>query len=290
VHGSLSLHEGVLWVGRHEKTAHVAAFDLDGRALGRKFSFRNDEPGSAAVSGLVVDQDHRIWVADTPSGRLLGFTLFGSQVAALGGGDAGEDAAKVLTEPVDVALFGEPEENLLLVASGGRRRHAVRLVTPAGELVQSLRPLGDPRGKFAGVRGVTSSERLIFVSEAGAERVQVFRDGDFHFAFRVVVPGFGRRAVATAALGDGRLVVAVTGESDKEESGLLLFNESGHFLEVLARPGRGDGEICQPEGLAVLDEGRDRDSRLFAIDCDGERVQVFNLEGDCYGAFENLTG
>ena len=290
MHGSLSLHDGVLWVGRHEKTAHVSAFDLDGRSLGRELSFRNPELSGAAASGLVVDQDHRIWVADTPSGTLRGFTLFGNQIASIGGGDAKDDFGPVLTEPVDVELFGAADENLLLVASGGRRRHAVRLFTPGGELLESLRPLGDPRGQFVGVVGVTTRGRLSFVSEAGAERVQVFRDGDFHFAFRIVVPGFGGRPVATAALDDGRLVVAVSGDEDKAASGLLLFDQSGHFLEVLAGPGRGDGQVFEPEGLAVLEEGRDRDSRLFAIDCDGERVQVFNLEGDCYGAFENLTG
>ncbi len=290
MHGSVSLHDGVLWVGRHEKTAHVAAFDLDGRPLGRRFSFRNSELDRAAVSGLVVDQDHRIWVADTPSGKLLGFNLFGRQLASIGGGEWTEDEGKSLTEPVDVDLFGEVDDSLLVVASGGRRRHAVRLFSPTGELVLSLRPLGDPRGKFFGVRGVAALGRLIFVAEASAERVQVFRDGDFHFAFRCSVPGFGPRPVATAPLADGRLVVAVRGDGDKEESGLLLYDQSGHFLNVLAHSGRDDGRICEPDGLAVLDAGRDRESRLFVIDCDGERVQVFNLEGNCYGAFETLTG
>ena len=290
MHGSLRLHVGVLWVGRHEKTAHIAAYDLDGRPLGRNFSFRNNELGRAAVSGLCIDQDHRIWVADTPSGKLLGFTLFGHQVAAFGGGDSTDDVAKVLTEPVDVDQYGEVDDGVLVVASGGRRRHAVRLFTPNGELVLSLRPLGDPRGRFVGVRGVAAMDRLIFVPESNAQRVQVFRDGDFHFAFRCSVPGFGSRPVAVAPIPDGRIVVAVKGDGDKEESGLLLYDQSGHFLIVLAEAGREHGRVCEPEGLAVLDEGRDRESRLFVIDCDGERVQVFNFEGNCYGAFETLTG
>ncbi|MFT5286588.1 MAG: sugar lactone lactonase YvrE, partial [Planctomycetota bacterium] len=195
--GSLALHDGVLWVGRHEKTAHVSAFDLDGRPLGRAFSFRNEAVGYAAVSGLAMDQDHRIWVADTPSGCLRCFTVFGAEVAAFGGASVDCDVANELAEPVDVDLFGPVDDQQLVIASGGRRRHAVRLMEPNGQLVLSLRPLGDPRGQFVGLAGVTTAGRLILVSESGAERIQVFRDGDFHFAFRPVVRDFGRRPVAT---------------------------------------------------------------------------------------------
>ena len=47
--GSLALHRGVLYVGRHEKTAHVSTWDLDGTSRGAGFSFRDPALGRASA-------------------------------------------------------------------------------------------------------------------------------------------------------------------------------------------------------------------------------------------------
>ena len=129
--GSLCLHEGVLWVGVHEKTAHVSAFDLDGRALGPGFSFRDPERPRSAVAGLAIDADHRLWVADTPGHCLRAFNLFGKElerIACSAGPEA--DLRGQPAEPVDVALCELGGEVCLAVASGGERRHALQLLQP----------------------------------------------------------------------------------------------------------------------------------------------------------------
>jgi hypothetical protein len=82
-HGSLCLRNGVLYVGRHAQTAHVAAYDLDGNALGIGFSVRGPGGGRAAAAGIAVDDDHRVWVADAANGRVRAFTLFGRELAGL---------------------------------------------------------------------------------------------------------------------------------------------------------------------------------------------------------------
>ncbi len=285
MHGSLALASGVLWVGSHEKTAHVRAFDLDGRSLGRGFSFRDERFPHTAVTGLAVDPDHRIWVADRPASRVRVFTLFGAEVASHGALESGTDRDRPLpiSDPTDVCLVGDDlDEPFVLVGSGGRRRHAARVLEAAGPLVTSLRPLGDPQGSFHDVRGVAAGGRFAYVCEATAGRVQVFRDLDFHFAL-----GAGERAfrpVAAAPTSDGRLVVASAGPASR----LVVFDRGGRPREVLAGPGAGDGGIEEPGDLALAEGVSDRESRLFVLDRDGGRIQVFNLEGRCYGAFEDL--
>lgn len=283
--GSLALRHGVLYVGTEERTAHVRAYDLDGSPLEAAFSFRGVDGGAASVDGLDVDADHRVWIADGAGGRLLGFSLVGAPLAEVGVGRTGvQDARGVLGRCSDVLSLGEDEEQCLLVASGGTRRHAVQLLPLGpGRRPLSLRPMGDQDGKFRDVRGLGVGEggRELFVCEAGRARVQVFRDLDFH---RVIQPQLGRVNLepnAIAVLEDERFVLAQGGE----DSGLLLCSRNGRVLEVLAESGEQEGQVLDP-GAVVVEPGlEDRRTRVVVIDRDGLRTQVFNLVGDCWGAF-----
>lgn len=299
MHGSLALHQGVLYVGRWEKTAHVRAFDLDGRPLGPAFSFRDAELGRSAAAGIAVDPDHRIWVADAPARTLRAFSVVGTELFRLAepppageGGTSADrppqvDARGRIGEPVDVAVSPLNEEPVLVVGSRGTRRHALQRFGVEGKWIDSLRPLGDPQERFRRVAGVAARGRRIYACELGAERVQVFRDGEFHFAFRVVAPGEGALVpAAAAALDDGRVVVACGGE----RSALCLMDEGGALVRVLAGHGGEEGEVFQPSDVVADDVGSDRRSRVAVIDCDGDRVQVFSLDGRCFGRFESLAG
>ena len=69
---------------------------------------------------------------------------------------------------------------------------------------------------------------------------------------------------------------------------MLLLARTGRVLKVLAAQGRDGGEVSGPEDVVVLEQGLDRDSRMVVLDECGERVQVFNLEGRCYGQLPEL--
>ncbi len=285
--GSLALRSGVLYVGTEERTAHVRTYDLDGTPLEASFSFRGEQGGAASVDGLDVDADHRIWVADGTGARLLGFSLVGAPLASLDAGAVGEhDARGVLGRPVDVRSLGEDDEQCLVVASGGARRHAVQVLPlDAHQREESLRPLGDQDGRFHDVRGLAldASGRELFVCEAGRARLQVFRDRDFH---RALTPRLGRvrfEPNALAVCADGRLVIAQGGE----ESALLLCARNGELLRVLAQGGTAEGEVEEPGGVVLEEGSSDRTTRVVVIDRDGLRVQVFNLLGDCWGTFQD---
>jgi hypothetical protein len=292
MYGSLTVHDGVLYVGRQAKTAWVSSYDLDGRPLQTCFSFCDEEGGMSSASGMSMDDDHRLWVADQPAGLVRAFTLFGIQVACVGDPDGARalDARGVLGAPADVLALGRDEELTLVVASRGQRRHALQLFRAHEGRVQSLRPLGDPRGEFRDLAGLAQAGEWLYAAEEGAGQIQVFRSGDFHYCLPVL-DGRGRRAgpVALDVLNEDTLVVAVATPA----SALLLLDRQGRVLKVLAHEGTRVGEVTALEDVVVEHDpgpsGTTR-ARLLVLDQDGTRVQVFSPQGQCYGCFPRLAG
>jgi len=280
--GSLALHKGTLFVGRYEKTAHVTVYDLDGHRLPGGFSFRDEAVGRSSVSGISVDEDRRIWIADAPGGRVRRFTLFGAEVGVLGRGEpSSQERPGSLGRPVDICAEGDADEGRLLVASGGERRYGLHLFDGAGGFSRALRALGDPDARFQGLAGASLCERFAYTAEVQAQRIQVFRDGEFHFAFSVPCRQGAFEPTAVAPLRDRRMVLAVRGPA----SALLLVDSAGQLLGCLAEAGIGEGRVENPSDVVVQEGAEDRETQVLVIDRDGFRVQVFNLEGRCYGSF-----
>ena len=285
VQGSLHLANGVLYVGSHGLSAHVRAFDLGGRRLEPAFTFRDEVAGRSSVDGLAVDQDHRIWVADGAARRLRAFTLFGHEIASVDAqSNEREDRPGMLGAPSDVLSLGSDDEHRLVVASAGRRRHALHVLEPALGRTHSLRPLGAPLGRFAGACDLAADGELLYVCERLAQRVQVFRGEEFHYAFELPSGPARREPRALAVLDGGRLVVAQGGPA----SALLLLDGAGRLLRVLAETGTRDGEVFEPNDVVVEPGADDRSTQLFVIDRDGDRVQVFDAAGACLGAFPDF--
>ena len=112
--GALAHRNGVLYVGRHAKTAWVRAFDLDGRPLETSFSLRDEVVGRSSVEALAIDEDHRLWLADGAAGKLRAFTLFGREVACvedepLTDGER-EDSRGRIGTPSGLAVDGSDDE------------------------------------------------------------------------------------------------------------------------------------------------------------------------------------
>ena len=286
--GSLCLASGVLYVGRQDRTAHVRPYDLDGRPLGAGFACRTPAGELCSLGGLAVGGDHEIWIADAATNRVRAFNLFGRELVSFGGIERERDDARgTLRVLADLALTGEDEEEpALIVASGGWRRHALHVFDTAGRCLESLRPEGDSQAHFNGITRVAAHGRWLYVCEARAGRVQVFRDREFHFEFRVPVQTGRFEPVAIAPLGDGRVLVATAGAN----SALLLVDGAGRLLRVLAERGHEHGQVTEPGDVAVEIGRSDHDLRAAVIDRDGERVQVFTLEGRCHGELEVLPG
>lgn len=279
MHGSLALRHGVVWVGRHAKTARIVPFDLDGAPLGPGFAFRGADGEPASVASLSVDADRRLWVADEAGRSVRVFSAFGRELATL----QGERGA--LASPCAIAVDGLEHETRVLVASGERATRTVEAFTREGDRLCSLRSRGDPERAFDGARAVALRDRFAWVCEARSGWVQVFRDFAFHFTF-ALTEARGARAtpLAVQALADGRVVVAAGGS----ESSVWLVDRNGRASARIAGHGRETGRVHEPCALAIEEGDADRKTRVFVLDSDADRVQVFTLDGDCYGAFQGL--
>ncbi len=285
MHGSLALARGLLLVGEHAKTARVRVFDLGGRELDLGFSFRDPHAGRSAVAGLAVDGDRAIFVADTPADRVRRFSFFGREVGGIGRAAGDAQAAPVLpglvTQPVDVEVRGDRDQGWIAIACGGERRHAVQLFDPELAFRSSYAAFGESARPFRGVCRLASEGERLYVAEALGRCVQVFRSGGFLFAFHLT-DSSGQRLEpsALAPLGDGRLVVGCRAP----QSALVLVDGAGRPLRTLALEGEEEGAVLAPSDAVVEPGADDRHGRLFVIDRDGLRVQVFTLEGRCLGA------
>ena len=111
----------------------------------------------------------------------------------------------------------------------------------------------------------------------------VFRDGEFHFAFCVpAARGRPQHPVAVEPLLDGRYLVLLRGE---QHSSLVLIDRGGTLQRLLSN----DGEVEAAVDLVVAAAANARASRIAVLARDGDRVQVWTLQGTCLGEFVDLT-
>jgi hypothetical protein len=280
--GSLALHRGVLFVGRFERTAHVGLFDFSSGTPIGGFSFRDELGGAAAASGLAVDGDRRLLVADRRASRLRVFTLFGREIGGVGAGHeaSSRDVPGSLVNPVDVACAGDSSEGVIAVALGGERRNAVQVFDEGLRWSRSVRAPGRREAAFRGVRRIALSGRWLYVAEAGRGAIHVYRDFEFHASLVLDARGGRAEPQAIAPLDDGRMVVACAGETNA----VLLVDRAGRLLRVLAEEGSELGEVLHPVDLVLAPGACDRTTQVAVLDLDGERVQLFTLDGRSFGA------
>jgi hypothetical protein len=143
----------------------------------------------------------------------------------------------------------------------------------------SLRARDTTRG-FAGLARASLRGRHAFACEPSTGLVHAWRESQFFFAF--AAPD-GGAPVAVRALPDGRIVLATGGD---DGGAVHLLDAAGRLVRTLARGGTQEGDVQDPEDLAVEDgPASDARRRVVVADAAGSRFQVFNLEGHCYGAF-----
>jgi hypothetical protein len=286
MNGSLAFRNGVLHVARHARTAEIRTYDMDGGRIGEGFTFAGLDGGAASADGVAVDTDMRIWVADGTSRALRTFTVFGGETSAWRAPPGAEGNA--LFQPVSVAIQGVEDETRILVASRGDLRGSLQLFDRNATLVQTMRSRGDPLEPFGDLVRVSMRGRFVFACERKSGLIQIFRDGEFHWAFH---PPRAREADGPAepravqSLTDGRMLVATGGE---EGSAVHLLDANANLVRTLATSGTQTGQVFEPTDLALDESDSDRRSRVAVIDHDGDRVQVFTLTGVCYGSFADL--
>jgi DNA-binding beta-propeller fold protein YncE len=228
-------------------------YDASGNLVTSISSASLDGTASAlgSPSGVVVDPNGNVWVADADNDRVLEFDGNGNVVAQLGTGSG----AGALNWPNDVAVG---PSNRLYVADSGNDRIAV-YDRGSGAFLFSWGSAGQGDNGLATPLGLCVAGDQVLVADTVNARVQVF-DLDGHYEQSIGARGMGQGGleapVGVAVDTEGRIWV-----SDNGRQNVQIFSASGAFQDGV---GTGfDGFDFQdptyihanPDGSVILADG-----------------------------------
>jgi DNA-binding beta-propeller fold protein YncE len=146
------------------------------------------------------------------------------------------------------------------------------VLKPDGGAPANWRP-----GRFNFPAGVAVDERgEVYVADTHNNQIQVFApDGSFRRAFPDAARTVGRGssgagggiAVTSIAVRNG--IVAAT-----DSYQVFIFDATGRLLHQFGKPGRGDGDLDHPGGVAIGDDGT-----IYVSDSNHARLTAFDPDG-----------
>lgn len=250
-----------------DTTGRIQVFDGDGNYIR---GWKTPETQNGRPTGLAIDHENRLLVADTHYFRMLVFQADGTPVpdATIGGisGHAPGEFAFVTDAVRDV-------DGVYYVGEYGDSDRLQRF-DPDGKYVDSWGGTGKRPGQFVRPQSLVLSPdgKRLWVADACNHRIQVFdvsgkaelvacwgtegsEPGQLYYPYDLVLHE------------DGSLLVCEYGNQRVQH-----FSQDGTSLGTLGSPGHDDGQFYQPWGLVLDSRGR-----LFVLDSNNHRVQRFKI-------------
>jgi len=218
--------------------------------LSSTYGSKGSAPGTFnKPSGAGLDEDGRLYVADSGNSRVqrLTYTSSGLALDVPVFGPPSPDKEQKMSQPVGVAAG---PKGLIYVADASANR--VQVLGPDGSLVLSFGRRGKEAGEFDGPCGVVVDEGgNIYVADRGNRRVSRFDPKGRPLG---VVGVFGTReedrmgAPSGLALDlEGNLLV-----TDNKKDRLYKFDPAGKLVTVVGgEDGRGNKRLDDPAGVGV---------------------------------------
>jgi tripartite motif-containing protein 71 len=239
----------------------------------------NEDGEFSSPTGIALDKDGNIYVADTDNHSIQKFDKTGTFLARWGGEPSSEEGQFYYPRGLAVGPDG-----FLYVADSGNNR--VQKFDLEGNVQKAWGKFGfawrgAEMGKFDVPWGVTTdAEGNVYVSDTSNARIQKFqpdgqpllkwgRDGSFDGAF------FFPRGVAVDFVGN--IYVA-----DEGNNRVQKFDARGSFLTKWGREGSGPGQFKAPWGIAC-----DALGNVYVVDSGNHRIQKFDGNGTFLCAFGN---
>lgn len=226
----------------------VLHFDANGQfksVIGRPTAIKGKgKPGELEEpSGVAVDAQDNVYVADTWNGRIQKFDAKGKPVAEYGG------ARYSFYSPRNVAL--DASGNLYVADTGNS---AVKVINPDGKLIKAVGGKGSGGGLFNEVFGMAiDAKGELFVADPGNRRIHKFGPGpDYPFLKERKIPGWQLNSPVwphIAVDGQGHLLV-VDGGGRK----LWAYDSELNYLGTVGAPNGMEG-VGNPMGIAFAADG-----------------------------------
>ncbi|RIK69226.1 MAG: hypothetical protein DCC65_00315 [Planctomycetota bacterium] len=243
-----------------DKTARIQRFSPAGEYehQWRMPEFKNGKP-----TGMAVDSNNRLWVADTHYYRVIAFDRDGRELLRFG--SRGEGPGQ-FGFPCSVAI---DRNGFVYVGEyGGNDR--ISKFTPDGRFIASFADKGAGEGWVERPASlVFDPDGTLWVADACHHRICRYgTDGRFLIAFGTAGDGPGELnyPYGVAIEGTGTLLVA-----DRGNSRITRFTRDGAFVASWGSPGRAVGQIAQPWGVAL-----DREGGIYCLDSWNNRVQLIH--------------
>ncbi len=230
-----------------------------------------DDGEFSSPTGIALDKDGNIYVADTDNHSVQKFDKDGKFIARWGGDPSSEEGLFYYPR----GLATDPDGNVFVADSGNNR---VQKFDPDGSVLRAWGKFGfawrgADMGKFDVPWGVaTDRDGNLYVSDTSNARVQKFRsdgtallkwgrDGSFDGAF------FYPRGIAIDFVGN--IYVA-----DEGNHRIQKFDARGNYLTKWGREGSGPGQFKSPWGVAC-----DALGNVYVVDSGNHRIQKFDGNG-----------
>ena len=211
-------------------------------------------------TGVAVDEDGNIYVADKESHRLFKFNSDGKFVKTVGGrgGRTGQ-----FDFPYGIALS---KDNKLFVCDCDN--HRIQVFDTNLKFISCFGKEGRGEGEFNYPFDLTFDPAGdVYVTDSNSHRVQVFsQNGTFLRTFGRRGSGLGELFYPYGICVDHDYVYVVENENDR----VSVFYTFGAFIASFGRRGSGEGELSNPHGITI-----DQDGFLYVCDSSNNRIQVF---------------
>ncbi len=238
-----------------------------------------DDGEFSSPTGIALDKDGNLYVADTDNHSIQKFDKAGHFVARWGGEPSSQEGSFYYPRGLAVGA----NDSLYIADSGNNR---VQKFDLDGNVMQAWGKFGfawrgADMGKFDVPWGLaTDQDGNLYVSDTSNARIQKFkadgtpllkwgRDGSFDGAF------FFPRGVAVDFVGN--IYVA-----DEGNNRVQKFDARGSFLTKWGREGAGPGQFKAPWGIAC-----DALGNVYVVDTGNHRIQKFDGNGTFLCAWGN---
>jgi sugar lactone lactonase YvrE len=203
-------------------------------------------------TGLAVDRDGTLVVADTHYHRIARYNGEGRELSSFGGVES-RDAGKFIY-PVGLALAGDG--TIYVSEYGGNDR--IQVFTRDGKLLRSWGQYGEADGEFKRPQGLALAKDRLYVADAGNHRVQVFSTDGKHVASW----GDLRYPYSVSVGPDGNVLVAEYGRHRVSK-----WTPDGRLVATAGEAGARPGQLDTPWGAVAAGE------RVVVVDAKNHRVQ-----------------
>lgn len=243
-----------------DKTARIQRFSADGDY---EHQWRMPEYVNGKPTGLFVDSQNRIWVADTHYFRVMLFDRDGKELRRFG--SQGEGPGQFVF-PCSVTL--SRDGTVYVGEYGGNDR--ISRFTQDGKYLDCIADKSTGDGWVERPAGIAFDENdQLWVADACHHRICLYgKDGKFQRAFGTAGDGQGQfnYPYGLALESGGTLLVA-----DRGNNRISRFQRDGRWLASWGTPGRAEGQIAQPWGVAVSASGG-----IYCLDSWNNRVQLID--------------